>query len=310
MHLLIPFASALSEASTQVVRDLELPRLAKLLARMTPTRRFGTDEYSLSTPHERALADALGWQGDDGALPWAARWAAAQGIATDGLAWGMLSPTHWHVGSDHISLLDPATLNLSESESRQLLDAVRHLFESEGWRLEFGAPTRWYAAHPILDGLACASLDRVIGRNVDRWLPGQAQARLIRRLQNEVQMLLYHEPINNQREARGELSVNSFWLSGCGRAQPATPAEPLHIDDSLRAPLLAQDWAAWADAWRALDAGALADLQARSQRNEAIVLTLSGERHAQRFEPLPQSVWQRVSGAWRATPPHSALEAL
>ncbi len=29
-------------------------------------------------------------------------------------------------------------------------------------------------------------------------------------------MLLYTHPINAAREARGELAVNSFWLSGTG----------------------------------------------------------------------------------------------
>jgi len=84
----------------------------------------------------------------------------------------------------------------------------------------------------------------------------------------------------------------------------------LEIDDSLRAPLLADDWAAWADAWRALDAGALAALLAQTQCNDTVTLTLSGERHAQRYASNGRSVWQRVSGTWRATPPHVALEAL
>ena len=45
------------------------------------------------------------------------------------------------------------------------------LFDSEGYVLTWGAPLRWYIAHESLSELPTASIDRVIGRNVDRWLP-------------------------------------------------------------------------------------------------------------------------------------------
>jgi len=310
MHLLIPFASALSDASTHTLRDLELPQLTRLFARLVASERLGSDEYSLTPPHERALAEALGWHGHDGALPWAAHLAGNDGIATGDAAWALLTPVHWHVGRDHISLADPAELALGEAESRELLDAGRTLFESEGFTLAWGAPARWYASHADFDALPCASIDRVIGRNVDLWLPNHPKARLIRRLQNEVQMLFYNHPLNDAREARGELSVNSFWLSGCGRRQPVPSGFAVQVDERLRAPLLADDWAGWADAWRALDAGPIADLLARSQRGETTSLTVCGERFGQRFDSVKRPVWQRLTQAWQNKPAHELLEAL
>jgi hypothetical protein len=310
MHLMIPFASALSDACTHTLRDLSLPRLAKLTSMLTPTARWGSDEYSLSPPHEQAMATAFGWPSDDGRLPWAAHLARADGLDPGERAWGLLTPAHWHVGRDHISLADPAALKLSEAQSRTLFEAVRHLFESEGFTLAYGAPVRWYAAHDTLDGLPTASLDRVIGRNIDLWLPTHPQARLVRRLQNEVQMLLYNHPLNDEREARGELPVNSFWLSGCGRRQEPLITEEITVDESLRAPLLDGDWAAWADAWRALDAGPVANLLAANSRTTPVSLTLCGERHAQRFDRAPASAWQRITRSWRAVPPHTVLESL
>ena len=116
---------------------------------------------------------------------------------------------HLHVGTDQVSLTPPWALQLDDATSREALDAVRPLFESEGFTLHPAAPLQWLASHPMLDGLATAALDRVIGRNIDRWLPGQGDARLIRRLQNEVQMLLHQHPVNLAREARGELPVNA-----------------------------------------------------------------------------------------------------
>ena len=313
MHLLIPFASALSDAAAEVTRDLALPTLSRLLQRMTATERDEGDEYTLSPPHERALAQAWGWPLVDGGLPFAARAAAADGIAVEQRAWGLLTPAHWDVGRDHVTLSDPGALNLGEDESRDLFDAVRDLFESEGFALVWGAPSRWYAAHESLAGLRCASLDRVIGRNVDLWLRGDPQAsapaRLLRRLQSEVQLLLYPHPINEAREERGDMTVNSFWLSGCGMHRAAADAA-VQVDESLRGPVLMQDWAAWADAWRLLDQGALSRLLARLVDGDEAMLTMCGERHAQRFNGVRQSLLQRTQRRWSAPRPHAVLEAL
>ncbi len=73
---------------------------------------------------------------------------------------------------------------------------------------------------------------------------------------------------------------------------------------------MAEDWAAWADAWRALDAGLLAQAMASCERGESVSLTLCGERSAQRFESRPRSVWQRLQGHWQTTEVTPGLEAL
>jgi hypothetical protein len=135
------------------------------------------------------------------------------------------------------------------------------------------------------------------------------RSRLIRRLQNEVQMLLYPHALNDEREARGALTVNSFWLSGCGKFQAADTTR-VQVDDALRAPLLAEDWAGWAEAWRALDAGPLAALEQRAAQGTVVALTLCGERNAQRFASATPSMWQRLSRRWKAPAPHVMLEAL
>ncbi len=313
MQLLIPFASAQSDAVLHVLSDLALPNLSQLLARLTLTQRDDADAHTLSPPHERALAAAVAWQGADGCLPFAAKAVACDGIEAGELAWGLITPSHWHVGRNHVTLADPAALNLTDAESRAAFEAVRELFESEGFRFEWGAASRWYAAHESLVDLPCASLDRVIGRNVELWMRGSearsTAAKLVRRLQSELQLLLYPHALNDEREQRGALTLNSFWLSGCGRAQPGEGTPP-RIDETLRAPLLAEDWAAWADAWRALDAGAIAELLAASRAGKSVALTLCGDRGAHRFESAPRSVWQKLGGRFNAPEPHTVLGAL
>jgi hypothetical protein len=309
MHLLVPFAGTVSDAGRQALQSLSLPHLARLLARWTPGDTLGSDEFSPNPPHEQALAQALGWPAaPDVALPFAARQAAALGWPVGEAAWGRLTPVHLHVGSDAISLTEPRALPLDAADSRELFDAVRPLFETEGFTLHWADPQQWLATHPLFDGLATAAIDRVIGRNIDPWLPEQRSARLIRRLQNEVQMLLYTHPLNEAREAAGLPTVNSLWLSGCGRlpASSGATAAP-QIDDRLREPALAEDWAAWCEAWQALDAGPIAALLGTAETPR---LTLCGERLAHSWTPAAQGLWQRLSGAWRKPSVHTALEAL
>ncbi|MFT3816441.1 MAG: hypothetical protein QM750_02220 [Rubrivivax sp.] len=284
MHLVISFAAPLSDAGRAAAGSLALPGLRALLARRKAVRDEG-DEFSLSTPQERALARAWGWAGADGQLPFAARAAAADGLDLGDLAWGLLTPVHWHLGTEQVSLTDPAGLLLDEAESRAFYDAVAPLFTSEGFLIHWGAPLRWYLAHESLAELPTASLDRVIGRNVDRWLPDAPQARLLRRLQNEVQMLLYTHPLNAAREARGQPSVNSFWLSGCGPAQACTEAA-LTVDERLRGPALAEDWPGWAKAWQQIDQ----ELAARAPT----ALTLCGERSSLTYALLPRGLLGRL----------------
>ena len=170
-------------------------------------------------------------------------------------------------------------------------------------------------AHDDLATLATASIDRVIGRSVDDWLgSGAAPARQrIRRLQSEVQLVFYTHAVNEAREHRGELAVNSFWLSGCGRMQPSTvaaPADEPTIERSLRAPLLSGDWAAWAEAWQALDLGPLAALAARLDGDAPVALTLCGERAAAPFERRPRSLWQGLKASWSTVDPQALLATL
>jgi hypothetical protein len=324
MHLVIPYASALSDAAVQALGTLSLPNLERLLGRWAPVTEAeaeadadpdrrppsdGLDEYALSLPHERLLARLQGWPAHDGLLPFAAEAARRDGFApAPGSGWGLVTPAHWHVGRDQVNLVDPALLELDEPEARTLHAVLAPLFEDLGWAWHWAGPTRWYVSHPSLAELPTASIDRVIGRNVDLWLNDHPGVMLVRRLQSEVQMLLYVHPLNDQREARGAMSVNSFWLAGTGLTQPADKALPADVvvDERLRAPLLGDDWSAWAEAWHALDAGPLREL---ADAGGQARLSLAGERQFRTWRPAQRPWWKSLLGA-RAASAHQVLEAL
>lgn len=326
-HWVLPFASSLSEPCQQALAHLAdtqaLPHLRHLLGTLVVAQRTEGDEYALSMPHERVLAQDMGWAdlspAHDGTLPWSA-WSAAQdGVRLDpALCWGTLSLSHWLMGREQLTLLSPSALGLSEADSRTCLQAVRSLFEDEGWTLLWGSPTRWYVAHPCLEGLPTASLDRVIGRNPDLWLTDHPQARTLRRLQSEVQMALYQHPLNDAREAAGLPTVNSFWLSGCGRPPACTRwADSTVVCEALREPLLATDMPAWLTAWAEVDATALRQACAALEAGQHVRLTLCGERQALSLVgPTPGStgarLWQglrRRLGLTPATPDVAAVLA-
>ena len=314
-HLLIPFAGRRSPACMAATGTLRLPNLESLLARLTLTHDDTQGERTLSTPHERALAAALGVPGADGLLPWAALAARERGLpdAAPGHGWALLSLCHWQVGIDDVVLGDPAEIVIDSAESSALLAAARPFFEEDGIALHPGRrPGEWLACGAVLAGLASASVDRAVGFPIAEWSPLSDAARPVRRLQNEMQMLLYTERVNDERTARGVPPINSFWLSGTGTL-PATTAPAgvvPEVDGRLRAAALHDDAAAWTQAWQALDAGLLAALLADYTAGATVQLTLCGDRGARTYAPQRLGLVERTRRIFHRPTVATALEAL
>lgn len=330
--LLIPFAATDDENFQAALRALALPHLARLLAHMTPTRRDSGDAASLSPPHERVLAQCLGMAADDGKIPWAA-WHAAQhppaggtvnaaGEAPSGAtlptgsdAWAWITPCHWVPGIGRMTMADPTTLALEEADSRTLLAALQPWFAEDGITLQYDSAGRWLAQGVVFADLATASLDRVAGREVADWMPRGPEAASLRRLQSEMQMLLYTHPVNDARAQRGLAPVNAFWVSGAGalaaplHARPSWPAH-VRVARDLAPTALQCDAAAWTRAWAALDATELAALWATLQRTGRARLVLCGEHSALTLEAGPRGLFQRISSFFGTKPPSDILSSL
>ena len=304
--LLIPYAASTAEGCQQALQGLALPHLDRLLARLSPhTAQTDTgEETSFTPPHERALARALGLPFDDGRTPWAAWHRHQQGQPAHGQAWAFITPCQWHVSTDHITLRDPDSLGLDEAASRVLLAIVAPWFAEDGIALHYDQPTRWLASGALFDGLATASLERVLLRDVRPWMPeprAAQAARTLHRLHSEMQMLLYTHAFNDERAARGLPVVNSFWVHGTGPLPtPApTPTTVPTVPPTLRDAALREDWRTWATARAALDSGPVADLLRQSESGAPVQLTLCGERNAQGFHSAPRGLAQRIQGFFR-----------
>ena len=276
-HLLIPMAASQAPGCDAVAAGLKLPQLDRLLSRLTLSHTDAGQETDFAPPHERALARALGLP--EPATPWAA---ATQPLDSGG--WAYLTPCHWQVGADHVTLLHPAQLQLDEADARALVDILAPWLAQDGIALSYEQPTRWLAHGEIFEGLECASLDRVIGRDVRAWMPRGPRSTEVQRLHSEVQMLLYTHAFSEARAAKGQLAVNAFWVHGAGRlaalpAQHDAPDMPGALFDAA----LQQDWSAWARAWQQLDNGPVAALLRQATAGESVTLTLCGDLSALTF---------------------------
>ena len=311
-HLLIPFAGRGSPACREALAGLRLPRIEALLSRLTLADEDLQDDTTLSPPHERALARALGIAAQDGCIPWAALEARRLGLPAADAAWGAATLCHWQVGIDDVVLGDPSAIEIDQAESAALLAVAQPFFAEDGIALHASSePGRWLASGPVFDGLATASIDRAVGWPIAQWSPLSDAARPLRRLQNEMQMLLYTERVNAERAARGAPPINSFWLSGTGRLpQGAATATPPEVADALRGPALRDDGAAWAAAWQALDAGPVAKLLAEAERGQGVSLTLCGDRGARRFEAQSRGFSGWAKGLFKRPGAAAVLEAL
>ncbi len=283
-------------------KSAHLPHLQTLLNTLTPQAPVVSPPESLCMPHERAWASALGLGGfSDGCAPWAALARLRCGLPTDG-AWATLTPCHWDVQVDDVTMLDPQSLQLSGSDLGELHCAMQPYFAEDGIELSEGPNGTWLARGEVFSQLATASVDRVIGQSVSAWLPGGDAAKLLRRLQGEMQMLLYTHAVNDRRQAKGLQSVNSFWISETGRLPPlfcAPTAPPPTLANDLRVSAIAHDWAAWKNTWLGLDAGPIAQLAERRKQGDSIEITLCGQRGSQNFQMTKQSPFSAVRGYFR-----------
>ena len=262
-----------------------LPQLQALLGRMRLQHTIEADEDSPATPFELALARAHGLPGAPGRIPW-----AAFETATVGAPCAWFRPCHWQVGMDQVSLLDPHELALTEAESRALLAALQPLLQEDGLALRYVAPDRWLAQGERLRGLACASMARALQHALTpaalTVAPDAAQGAHLRRLQSEMQMLLYQQPVNDAREVARRYPVNAVWIEGAGTLDAPLPPNPgVRTDTRLQTPPASTD--DYQRAWQAIDQQSVAPLVAAQRAGAPVRLTLCGARRALGLSTAP-----------------------
>jgi hypothetical protein len=229
LHLLLPFALPSAADAATALHNLESPALDRLLARATLDERVIGEDFQRTLPHERWIARQFGVVNSHPAsdeAPLSPYMLLADGGTPGDTMWACVEPVHVRIARDHLVLIDPAALGVSHEEARILFDVVKPLIEDLGLTIQAPQPLRWYVSGPSLGTLAGASPLRATGRNIEIWLPHEAQtgerSRAWMKLQNEVQMAWFEHPLNEAREARGLPAINSIWLHAQGALRTVT----------------------------------------------------------------------------------------
>lgn len=143
------------------------------------------------------------------------------GAAVDPGYWLLASPVNLALQRDTFLLNQPAPLRLTPIEEESLRASLNQHFAEDGLVFLPGAQGHWHVCLKTVPDLVTTSLARAAGRDVAHYLPQGADAQRWRQLLNEIQMLLFHHPVNQVREAQNKPLVNSIWLHGGGEVPAA-----------------------------------------------------------------------------------------
>lgn len=191
-----------------LLRDMRLPALETLLARgrQSPLPPGGREAW---------LCRAFGVEPQQD-WPVAPFTLLADGGNPGDDFWLLADPVHLQLQRDRVVLVDAGNLEIYQEEANSLTTALNDHFADEGLSFLPTRPGRWHLRLARPARLETHPLEAVIGRNIRNFLPGGTDGRHWHTLLNEIQMLLHSHPVNEKREQRGLLPVNSIWPWGGG----------------------------------------------------------------------------------------------
>lgn len=301
VHLVIADLFLPVDFAAEVCAGLSLPALELLLARgrlgNLPTasahiESAGQDAHPARIPLslESALCELFGVPG----APVAGISAAFDGLA-EGI-WLRADPVHLRLQREQVVLLP--NVNVSDAEAAELCASLNAHFAGQEIAFFAPHPQRWYLKLAQLPDVQTVPISQASGRNIYGHLPTGLEARHWHKLFNEIQMLLFAHPLNEAREARGEMPVNSLWLWGQGEAATVQRRYDSASSDEVLVEMLAaaagSQFATWQESWQAVEGEQLlvwTGLRAALQRGD-----LAAWREAlQAFETnYAQPLWQAL----------------
>ncbi|WP_373975297.1 hypothetical protein NT239_00730 [Chitinibacter sp. SCUT-21] len=212
--------------------------------------------------------------------------------------WLCVDPVTLRVDRDHLTLLGEPYLNISDSEATALVAALNQLYQADGYEFVMASARRWFVRFPSKPNLQFTPLKEALGRNLNEVLPTGETALQFSALLNEMQMLLYAHPVNDARDAAGQLLINSVWIWGGGEY-------PARVSPSLGKPVFGGDELVQALSQQKSTPAQFSDL---SDLNAIVVLD-DLELHAVYGAGYEwQQVWLRWEASWFA-PALAALKA-
>lgn len=140
----------------------------------------------------------------------------------DGLA---VKTNEWWLRADPVELqADQATaylmaiehIDFTKEEVKELLNGLNSLLQQDGLQLIAPHPQRWYLKLADNPGIQSIAPNQLLGKSVQSYLSIGKQQAYWRRLFSELQILLYHHPVNQCRQRQNKPPINGLWFWGEG----------------------------------------------------------------------------------------------
>ncbi len=240
MHLIVPYLLPPAQFLQAALQDMRLPALETLVAR-------GRQGSSSPVGLEGALCRAWGIDRQRD-WPWAPLSLSVDGGRRDQAYWFRCDPVHVRIQRDRLILLGSELLDLRPDEAAALCADLHAHFGAAFYPMHL-QPDHWYWRTDLDPQMDTTPLSLAVGRPIDNLLPTGPDAKKWRVLLNEIQMLLFNHPVNQQREALDLPMINSVWLWGGGRdIQAASNSNHFYcLDSHLRS--IAQQLGMHSSAW-------------------------------------------------------------
>lgn len=140
----------------------------------------------------------------------------------------LATPIHLQTGMTDVSIDGLPVMDISLKEADELLELINLHFNQDDIKFERSEAGRWYVILKASDMPdKTFPVHDVLGNSLFPFLHHSKQLSW-NRLLNELQMLLYSAPTNQNREVQSKREVSSFWLWGNEKSQqefrPSTTA--------------------------------------------------------------------------------------
>lgn len=224
LHLLIPslFWNRITQPET--LDGLSLPAVENFLAKSSQTQQT-------SQGFEAWLCQVFGISKQQNwpIAPILLQFENTEQASAENGYWLRADPVHLRIEQNHILLADSQMFKISVKESDQLADIVNRHFEKDALAFLPINPDRWYVRLEKNPDLQLHALSQIAGTNINNYLPTGEDRTIWHNRFNEIQMLLHEHPINQARQERGELAINSLWFWGGGRIPETVTSIYTHI---------------------------------------------------------------------------------
>ncbi len=214
LHLFVPALFWSDTALPEIYQGLPTPFLEKLLAKSKATKSSTTDinawlcqAFNVEKQQDWPVAPIM--QRMDSVQP------HGESETNQGY-WLRADPVHLRIEQNHIMLADSFMFQITPEEALQFSSAINQILIHDNVSILPLHPYHWYIHLSNAPELYTKTLNAATCNNINHLMPTGKDSTQWHKITNEIQMLLHGHPLNQNRETRDQLAINSVWFWGGG----------------------------------------------------------------------------------------------